>query len=158
MLQNLPSAVAVIGALRVKCYTKLHRPSQVRECLTLKAPIATKVVCEMFKKPLWQKVWTQRSSLFWVNAVCFYTLFVNPARQLFAADDFSRRHFQMHFLLGALWVKPVNCNKIFIFNNIFKKGVITLQLNIQQKWKKNIPPLPSLWVSFLFDLNGEISL
>ena len=26
-------------------------------------------------------------------------------RQLFAADDFSRRHFQMHFFLGALRVK-----------------------------------------------------
>ena len=30
---------------------------------------------EMFKKPLWQTVWTHiyRSSLFWVHAVCFYT-------------------------------------------------------------------------------------
>ena len=26
-------------------------------------------------------------------------------RQLFAADDFSRQHFQMHFFLGALRVK-----------------------------------------------------
>ena len=26
-------------------------------------------------------------------------------RQLFAADHFSRRHFQMHFFLGALRVK-----------------------------------------------------
>ena len=33
----------------------------------------------------------------WVHPVCFYTLFVNNARQLFAADDFGRRHFQMHF-------------------------------------------------------------
>ena len=32
-------------------------------------------------------------------------LFVSYARQLFAADDFSRRHFQMHFFLGALRVK-----------------------------------------------------
>ena len=32
--------------------------------------------------------------------------FVSNARQLFAADDFSRRHFQMHFFfLGALMVK-----------------------------------------------------
>ena len=31
-------------------------------------------------------------------------LFVSNARQLFAADDFSRRHFQMHFFLGALRV------------------------------------------------------
>ena len=26
---------------------------------------------------------------------------------LFAADDFSRRHFQMHFFLGALRVKSI---------------------------------------------------
>ena len=31
--------------------------------------------------------------------------YVSNARQLFAADDFSRRHFQMHFFLGALRVK-----------------------------------------------------
>ena len=28
-------------------------------------------------------------------------------RQLFAADNFSRRHFQMHFFLGAFRVKVV---------------------------------------------------
>ena len=28
--------------------------------------------------------------------------FVNNARQLFAADDFSRRHFQMHFFSWRL--------------------------------------------------------
>ena len=44
-------------------------------------------------------------SLFWVHTVCFYTLFVGYIRQLFAADDFGRRHFQMHFFLGALRVK-----------------------------------------------------
>ena len=65
---------------------------------------------EMFKKPLLQTVWTQirlllRSSLFWVHAICFYTLFVSNVRQLFAADNFSRRHFQMFFFLGALRVK-----------------------------------------------------
>ena len=47
-----------------------------------------------------------RSSLFWVHTFCFYTLFVSSVRQLFAADDFSRRHFQMHFFLGALRVNP----------------------------------------------------
>ena len=31
--------------------------------------------------------------------------FVSNVRQFFAADDFSRRHFQMHFFLGALRVK-----------------------------------------------------
>ena len=33
--------------------------------------------------------------------------FVSNARQLFAADDFSRQHFQMHFFLGALRVKKI---------------------------------------------------
>ena len=36
------------------------------------------------------------------STVCFYAYFVSNARQLLAADDFSRRHFQMHFFLGAL--------------------------------------------------------
>ena len=31
--------------------------------------------------------------------------FVSNDGQLFAADDFSRQHFQMHFFLGALRVK-----------------------------------------------------
>ena len=38
-----------------------------------------------------------------IGAVCSRsTLF---ARQLFAADVFSRQHFQMHFFLGTLRVK-----------------------------------------------------
>ena len=47
-----------------------------------------------------------------IGAVCSgSTLFasilklVSNVRQFFAADDFSRRHFQMHFFLGALRVK-----------------------------------------------------
>ena len=43
--------------------------------------------------------------MFWVQAVCYCTKFVSNVRDLFAADDFSRRHFQMHFFLGALRVK-----------------------------------------------------
>ena len=31
---------------------------------------------------------------------------IRHVRQLFAADDFSRRHFQMHFFLGTLRVNP----------------------------------------------------
>ena len=46
----------------------------------------------------------QTASLFWVHAVCFYTEFVSNVRLIFSADDFSRRHFQMHFFLGALRV------------------------------------------------------
>ena len=34
------------------------------------------------------------------HAVCFYTKFVSNVKQLFAADDGSRRHFQMHFFLA----------------------------------------------------------
>ena len=65
---------------------------------------------EMFMEPPWQTVWRQIrlllwSSLFWVHTVYFYLKFVSNVRQLFAADDFSRRHFQMHFFLGALRVK-----------------------------------------------------
>ena len=42
-----------------------------------------------------------------VGAVCsgstlFASILISKVRQLFAADDFSRRHFQMHFFLGAL--------------------------------------------------------
>ena len=47
-----------------------------------------------------------------IGAVCsgsmlFASIFNSPVnvRQLFAADDFSRQHFQMHFFLGALRVK-----------------------------------------------------
>ena len=49
-----------------------------------------------------------RSSLFWVHTVCFYTYFISNVRQLFAADDLSRQHFEMHFFLGALRVN-VRC-------------------------------------------------
>ena len=83
--------------------------------LTLNAQIATKVICFSrllkFLRSLCGKQCgprldcSYRSSLFWVQAVCFYTLFVSNVRQLFAADDFSRPHFQMHFFLGALRVK-----------------------------------------------------
>ena len=83
--------------------------------LTLNVPIATKVVCfaRLLKclRSLYGKQCgprsncSYRSSLFWVHAVCFYTLFAKNNRQLFAAEDFSRRHFQMHFFLGALRVK-----------------------------------------------------
>ena len=86
------------------------------QVLTLNGPIATKVVCfsRLLKclRSLYGKQcgprsdWSYRSSLFWVHTVCFYTEFVSNAWQLFAEDDFSRRHFQMHFFLGALRVNP----------------------------------------------------
>ena len=86
-----------------------------RWCLTLNVPITTKVVCfslllkclrSLYGKqcgPRWDC--SYRSSLFWVHTGCFYTQFVSNVRQLFSSDDFSRRHFQMHFFLGALRVK-----------------------------------------------------
>ena len=83
--------------------------------LTLNAPIATKVVCfsrlpkclrSLYGEPCGPRTdCSYRSSLFWVHTVCFYTYFLSIARQLFAADDFSRQHFRMHFLFGALKVK-----------------------------------------------------
>ena len=83
--------------------------------LALYAPITTEVVCfsRLLKclRSLYGKQCgprsdcSYRSSLFWVHAVCFYTLFVSNARKLFAADDISRPQFQMHFFLGALRVK-----------------------------------------------------
>ena len=35
---------------------------------------------------------------------CLLLYFVSNVRQLFAADGFSRQHFQMHFFLGAMRV------------------------------------------------------
>ena len=66
---------------------------------------------EMFKKPLWQTVWTQIRTAP-IGAVCsrstlFASIlnFFSNVRELFATDDSSRLHFQMHFFLGALRVK-----------------------------------------------------
>ena len=75
--------------------------------LTLNVPIATKFVCfsRLLKciRSLYAKRCRPRSDcsyLFWVHTVCFYSQFVSNVTQLFAADDFSRRHFQMHFFLA----------------------------------------------------------
>ena len=86
--------------------------------LTLNAPITAKVVCfsRLLKclRSLYVKQCgprsdcSYRSSLFWVHAVFFYTEFVSNVKQLFAADDSIRRHFQMRFFLGALRVKTEN--------------------------------------------------
>ena len=79
---------------------------------TLNAPIATIVVffSRLLKclRSLYGKQCgprsdcSYRSSLFWAHAVCFYTSFASNVRQLFAAGDFSRHHFEMHLFLGAL--------------------------------------------------------
>ena len=67
----------------------------------------------MLKKPLWQTVWT--------DAVCFYTLkLVSNVWQLFAADDLSRRHFQMHFFSWHLRVKSILTNNSEVHVVVFK--------------------------------------
>ena len=96
--------------------------------LTLNEPITTKVVCFSRRLKCLKSLYCKqcgprsdcsyRSSLFWVRAVCFYTSFVSNAKQLFAADDFSRRHFQMHFFLGALRVKSHVLTKINNWNQM----------------------------------------
>ena len=98
---------------KIKC--KMSKQTvlvQMRWLMSLNAPIATKVVCFFCLLKCLRSLYgkqcvprsdcSYRSSLFWVHAVCFYTYIVSNVRQLFAADDFSRRHFQMHFSLGAL--------------------------------------------------------
>ena len=61
---------------------------------------------------------------FWIHAVCFYTKFVSNVSQLFAADNFSRRHFQMHFFLGAL---RINMSYIEKYGTI--PAVVLLYIN-----------------------------
>ena len=99
----LSFAAVLIGALRVN------------------APIATKVVCFSRLLKYLRSLYGEqcgprsdcsyRSSLFWVHAVCFYTLFVSNVRQLFAADNFSRRRFQMGFFLDPLRVNARGVGK-----------------------------------------------
>ena len=74
--------------------------------LALNAPIATSRLlfssAEMFKKPLWQTVWTQ------IGAVCYgFTLFAsilnssvmlgNYLQRTTSADDISDAFFSLHF-------------------------------------------------------------
>ena len=46
----------------------------------------------------------QEQSVLGPHCLLLYIIRQYNARKLFAADDFSRRHFQMHFFLGALRV------------------------------------------------------
>ena len=92
--------------------TNFNRPLACKySILPLNAPIATKVVCLShllkYLRSLYGKQCgprsdcSYRSSLFWAHAVFFYTQFVSNVRQLFAADNFSRRHFQKHVFVLA---------------------------------------------------------
>ena len=104
-----PLEYVVIQPPKEKTNAGKHRSS-----LTLNVPIATKVICFFCLLKCLRSLYGKlcgpmsycfyRSSLFWVHVVCFFTWFVSNARQLFAADAFSRRHFQIHFFLSALRV------------------------------------------------------
>ena len=67
----------------------------------------------MFKKPLWQTVWTQIRSVLGPRCLLLY-LICQYARQLFAADNFSRQHFQMRFFLGVLRVNFLPLGKFLM--------------------------------------------
>ena len=103
--------------------TKLNLSSHISMSnLTLNAPITTKGVCfsrllkclrSLYGKQcgprsdrsslFWVHAVCYRSSLIWVHTVCLYPSFVSYIRQLVAADDFSRR--QNEFFLGVLKIK-----------------------------------------------------
>ena len=63
----------------------------------LKKQVLLDLLFDMFKKPLSQTVWTQ--------IFASILKLVSNIRQLFAADNFSRRHFSDAFFLGALRVR-----------------------------------------------------
>ena len=97
---------ANFAKINVKKYPRNSAWKSYKLSLTLNAPIATKVVCflglvkclrNLYGKQCGPRSDCSYSSLFWVHAVFFYTSFVGYVRQLFAADNFSRRHFQIHF-------------------------------------------------------------
>ena len=56
---------------------------------------------EMFKKPLLQTVWTQIRLCSGSTLFASILKLVSNVTQLFAADDFSRRHFSDAFFLGG---------------------------------------------------------
>ena len=125
--------------------------------LTLKAPITTKVVCfsRLLKclRSLYGKQCgprsdcSYRSSLFWVHTACFYTCFVSNVRQLFATDDFSRRHFQMHFFLGALRVKQCAYHSAPPFLHLYVTN--TSSLESQRVWTANTRISPCMQPAYI---------
>ena len=116
----------------ISCGGDLFESEKDVEDLTLNAPIARKVICfsHLLKclRSLYCKQCGSRpdcsywSSLFWVHGVCFYTSFVSNVRHIFAADTFSRRHFQMHIFLGTLRVNGHLLNLVTI--QYWDKGIL----------------------------------
>ena len=114
--------------------------------LTLKAPIATKVVCfsrcwNVKEASMTNSVDPDQTALLgavWFGSTLFASLlkFVCCVRQLFPADDFSRRHFSDAFFLGALRANSLY-NSIILFkvSCICKKNQFRLNLiSLQQKF------------------------
>ena len=78
-----------------------------------------------------------------IGAVCsgsrlfasLLNLSVSNARQLFAADNFSRRHFQMHFFLGSLRVKttfsPIILNIMWNFDKCRLRKACTTSFKLR---------------------------
>ena len=54
----------------------------------------------MFKKPQWQSVDPDQTVCSGSTLFASVLKLVSNVRQLFAADDFSRQHFQMHSFLA----------------------------------------------------------
>ena len=86
----------------LKEFVKVLKKLGTRKIWTLNAPITTKVVCFSRLLKCLRSVYGKECGL---RSDCSYvcsgsnTQFVSNVRQLFAADDFSRWHFQMHFFL-----------------------------------------------------------
>ena len=96
---------------QVKHFTTEPLHSSLHCLLTHNASIAIKVVCFSCLLKCLRSLYgkqcgprsdcSYRSSLISGSTVFASTLkFVSNVKQLFAADDFSRQHFQMHFFLA----------------------------------------------------------
>ena len=81
--------------------------------LTLNVPIATKVTCFSRLLKCLRSINSEQCGP--IGAVCSGSMLFasmlnssvmlgNYLQQMTSADDFSRRHFQMHFILGALLI------------------------------------------------------
>ena len=89
--------------------------------LILIAPITTKVICfsrlPKCLRSLYGNQCGPRSDCSYHQTTLFASIlkFATTVGQLFAADDFSRRHFQMHFFLGALRVNMLHAGYFYRF-------------------------------------------
>ena len=71
--------------------------------------MATKVVCLFLSAEIYMYMYKKPIGAVCSESTLFASIlkFLSNARQLFAADDFNRRHFQMHLFLGALKVNSL---------------------------------------------------